>query len=315
MKNFFENTSLIGQTAAKNRLNFYLNGYSNSKVFPNMIFVAPKGIGKTHFATHVGKLLSTICGETKHFLCINSSSIKNFNRFAEDIYFNYINDKHVTLFFDEIHECNEKIITAFLSILNPTSINRNVYQHEDSILEFNFKKFTFMAATTERHKVFPPLLDRLTEINLEDYTEDEIAKIIEQNLPQDMIATKDALTLLSHYCRNTARQAAKLGGKEGISNFLACKQKKIFTLSDAKELIEILGLYPNGLTVLEINALKLIKDKDNVSSTYLSNSMGLSRESYQNIEGFLMKHHLISIENCKRSITDKGKKYLKNINK
>ena len=41
---------IIGQDAAKRKLAFFINGYKASKIIPHIMFVAPKGCGKTTLA-------------------------------------------------------------------------------------------------------------------------------------------------------------------------------------------------------------------------------------------------------------------------
>ena len=50
---------LIGQAKAKRRLGFYLKGYNATGICPHLMFVAPKGCGKTTLAKATGKLLES----------------------------------------------------------------------------------------------------------------------------------------------------------------------------------------------------------------------------------------------------------------
>ena len=49
--------------------------------------------------------------------------------------------------------------------------------------EFNFREQTFIFATTETDKIFPPLKDRLTVVDFEPYSSSELAEIIQICLP------------------------------------------------------------------------------------------------------------------------------------
>ena len=48
---------IIGQEKAKRKLEFYRDGYKATSVIPNLMFIAPKGCGKTLIAKELGKNL------------------------------------------------------------------------------------------------------------------------------------------------------------------------------------------------------------------------------------------------------------------
>ena len=62
---------LIGQTKAKRKLSFHLDNFDATKILPHMMFIAPKGCGKTFMAELLCKLLD------KPYIPINCSTIKN----------------------------------------------------------------------------------------------------------------------------------------------------------------------------------------------------------------------------------------------
>ena len=78
---------IVGQTRAKRRLKFYLDGYNGTNVIPHLMFIAPKGCGKTMLAKAVGKHLvqKDEPSKPKPFLEINCSTIKNVKQFFNQI--------------------------------------------------------------------------------------------------------------------------------------------------------------------------------------------------------------------------------------
>ena len=50
---------IVGQESAKKRISFYQDCYTKSSMIPNIMFVAPKGCGKTMMAKAMGKLLES----------------------------------------------------------------------------------------------------------------------------------------------------------------------------------------------------------------------------------------------------------------
>ena len=50
--------SIVGQTKAKRRLGFYIDGYKGNNICPHLMFIAPKGCGKTMMSKAMGKHLN-----------------------------------------------------------------------------------------------------------------------------------------------------------------------------------------------------------------------------------------------------------------
>lgn len=309
--------SIVGQEYAKNRLSFYLQGYERTSLFPHAIFIAPKGIGKTMFAREVATVLKRRVkddGREKALIEINSSTLKSVRQFIEQIVMNYVHEKDCTLFFDEIHDLSPKVVSALLTILNPNSDNRNDFRFGDMVFNFDFKRVTFLAATTERQRVFGPLLDRMTEIHLNEYNAEEVAKIVRSNLASGISAKDDALAEIAKYCRGNGRSAAIMGGFQGISNYCATTGKRVFEVSDVPKLVKILDLFPLGLSRMEVNMLLAIASKQASSLTMLAAKSGLSKAAQMDIEKVFLKYGFIDIETGHgRSITAEGQKYLKAI--
>ena len=313
-KNFEE---IVGQDHAKKRLQFYLDGFARSDVFPHTMIIAPKGVGKTHLAREIGKTLKTMSAEKGGKKCmieINSSTLKSVKQFIEQIVMNYVHQQHCTLFFDEVHELNPKMVAALLSILNPTKENRTEFRFGDMVFEFDFRKVTFFAATTERQKVFQPLLDRFAEVHLDEYSVAEVAEIMKRNVQKPFEADEDALLKMSTYCRGNARSAAMIGGNQGVSNYCSSRNTKRFKLEDVDKLVEILDLFPLGFSRMEVEMLRGIAKARATSLTALAAKSGLSKPAQQDIEKCFLRYGMIEIEaGHGRSITAHGQQYLKSV--
>lgn len=307
-------TEIVGQDHAKSRINFYLDGFNRTSLFPHVLFIAPKGIGKTMFARETARILkekATVEGRNKRVVEINSSTLKSVRQFVEQIVMNYVHNQDVTLFFDEIHELNTKMVATLLTILNPTKENRTEYRFGDMVIDFDFRRCTFLGATTERQKVFAPLLDRFAELHLNEYSLEEVGKILRKNLMEPYTIKDDALTEISKYCRGNARSASLMGGFQGVSNYCASKGKNVFEIADVEKLVKILDLFPLGFSRMEVEILQTIGDKSTTSLTALSAKTGLSKSAQQDIEKAFLKYGFIEIETGHgRSLTAKGKNYL-----
>ena len=121
---------IIGQKGAKKKISFYLKGYNASKILPHLMFVAPKGCGKTMLAKATGRNLvsSEDRSKPKTFLEINCSTIKNIKQFFNQIVIPHVHEKEVTILLDECSELPRDVSMALLTILNPNQDNRNEFK-------------------------------------------------------------------------------------------------------------------------------------------------------------------------------------------
>jgi Holliday junction resolvasome RuvABC ATP-dependent DNA helicase subunit len=321
-------TNIIGQEHLKGRLNFYLESYESTGIFPNIMLQSERGSGKSLLCKEIARNLheydidgkpvmvedlktKQMKPKKKTFLEISCSTIKSMSQFVEDLYLNYIHEKAVTCFFDETANLNPQVMTAFLTLLNPNPTNKNSLTIRDYNLEFNFKLHTFLFATTQSQKVWEDLRDRLTILELSAYNLSELAKIMQKTLP-DVNFEKDLLEEISTYVRSNPRQATTFAQRD-ISAYL--RGGKEFTWKMWKDFIKITNLLPLGLLEQELNLLKMLKNAGGLTLTNLSCRTNLNRGAIRgNHENWLLKNGLISIEEqCKRHITAKGVQYLKSV--
>ena len=319
---------IVGQDKPKKELGFYLDSYMRTRMVPNMMIVAPKGQGKTTIARALAKGLvqfdetgnvmqvpskldpTVMKDKRKPFVEVNCSTLKSVKQFINGLVIPYVQDKDVTLLFDEASEIPRDVTMALLTILNPNPENRTTFSLDEYVCDFDFRRQTFIFATSEIQKVFHALADRLERITLEDYTYPQLAEIVQKGLPE--VECKDDVLLdVSTVLRGNARAAQKMSNK--ITAYL--KGGKVFTPTDWAKLRAILSIYPLGLNALEIQILRwLAQNSTGTSLTGLSAKTGMSRESLQkDTELYLQKHNLMEIQTTGRMITAKGLEYLKHV--
>ena len=323
---------LIGQEKAKRKLDFHLDNFEATNVLPHMLFIAPKGCGKTHFAKAVARNLMSAAptyrqtinefgdrtitevpaGEApKRFLEVNCSSIRSVPQLVEGLLLEKVINKEVTVLFDEASELPKDVSMWLLSAINPNENNFNSVDHQDMTLDFDFRRQTFMFATTEAHKLFHALVDRCDRVDLEEYTLDELGKIVMLNLENlklkcDMTVLKEMSSIL----RGNARAAQKMAGN--IKNYLARAKKKKLDRGDWLKLKHALGIMPLGLNDIECQILRALNERKESSLTNLSAKIGLTPECIRrDFEMYLQKHNLIQISTGGRSLTKEGRDYLK----
>lgn len=319
--------NIVGQDEAKRKMRFWIDRYPDNKMIPNLLVIAPKGQGKTTIAREAakglyefdedGKLVQmpsardpkVLRPKRKSFLEVNCSTLKNVKQFI-NWFIQNVQDKYVTILFDEASEIPRDVSMALLTFLNPNPANKNTFVSEDYVCETDFTKQTFIFATSEAQKVFHALEDRLEKVELEPYTLSQLAKIVQMGIA-DVDCKEDVLEDVATVLRGNARAAQKMAGN--IALYL--KGRKTFAKKDWCDLTKILSIYPLGLNPTEVQVLRFLAQNNlGTSLTGLSAKTGMSREALQkHSELYLQKNNLMEITTTGRMITAKGLEYLKNL--
>jgi len=306
---------IIGQTIAKRRLGFHLDNFKATNILPHLLFIAPKGCGKTTLAKATARNLigHDQNGKPKPFLELNCSTLKSVKQFINQVIIPHVNQRECTVLFDEASELPKDVTMALLTMLNPNKENRTTFSYEDYVIDFDFRRQSFMFATTEAHKLFHALIDRCDRIDMEEYTYDELGRIVQINVP-DVEFDKGILDEISPVLRGNARAAQKMANY--ITAIVAAKNNvpQRFTRLDWEALSHALGILPLGLSRIEIQILRALAEKKECSLTNLSAKTGLTAQCIrQDFELYLQKHNLMDIGTGGRSITTDGQAYLKRI--
>lgn len=306
--NYF--SELIGQESVKRKLSFYIKAFEKTSQAPFLLLSGAKGLGKTEFAKAFAKNLSNEEGDKRAFLELNCSTIKNNEQFFEQIFLPLIMDNEITILFDECHALPKDLTMAFLTIFNTEANSKKNFEWNGMNFEFNFKNQTFIFATTETDKIFPPLKDRLTTIDFDAYSQSELAQIVQACLPEidflENCANEVASTI-----RGNARSAVKRA-KE-ISLYCSSKSQTSFSLEDFKDLSSQIGILPLGLTNTEKQVLEVLKNTGSATLTGLSARLGLSKTCLQrDHELYLLNKNLIEIDGH-RKITLQGRQIYNSI--
>ena len=116
-------------------------------------------------------------------------------------------DRDATILFDECSEIPKDVTMALLTILNPNPEHQNLLLSWGLYDWFWFSRLSFMFATTETQSVFHALMDRLERVDLEEYTLEEMGKIVSLNL--EVKIEPKALKDISSVLRGNARAGHK----------------------------------------------------------------------------------------------------------
>ena len=298
---------LIGQDNVKRKLSFYLKAFNKTSICPFLNFVGAKGLGKTEFAKAFARNLTNQDGSPRPFLEINCSTIKNNEAFFEQIFLPVIANNEVTILLDEAHALPKDLTNAFLTIFNTEKDHVKDFHWEEQVFTFNFKKQTFLFATTESDKLFPPLKDRLTTIDFEPYEYSELGQILQTKVP-DVNFTADALYQISKTTRGNARNAV-MRAKE-IMLFCEAENCPNFDGASFEKFCDTLGILPHGITCTEKQLLQILAERGACTLSMLSASTGLSTTSIRaDHELYLLRKNFMQIDG-KRKITSDGRKVL-----
>ena len=247
-------SEIVGQDKVKKKLNFLLEGYKKTKILPHLLFVAPRGCGKTLIAQKTADIM-----KRDKTILVNCSTIKNVKQFLNQIMLPYVYNKDAVIIFDEASELPRDVTMALLTILNPNQNNMNEFTFDEGTYTFHFNLNSFIFCTTEAQKIFHALLDRLYRIDLEDYSYIDLGKIINSNLKlKNQIVSEEIINEVASVCRGNARQAQSMANQ--ISSYLASKKSNELTRNGWNEIKDSLSIYPLGLTELELNVLKILKE-------------------------------------------------------
>jgi Holliday junction resolvasome RuvABC ATP-dependent DNA helicase subunit len=299
-------SEIVGQEKTKAKLNFLLEGFEQTKIMPHLLFVAPRGCGKTMIAQETAKIMNR-----QKNVIVNCSTIKNVKSFFNQIMLPYVFDKDVTIIFDEASELPRDVTMALLTILNPNTNNQNEFTFEDGTYNFRFNQNSFIFCTTEAQKIFHALADRLYRIDMEDYSYISLGKIIQNNLKsKSQFIELDVIDEVASVCRGNARQAQSLANQ--ISSYLMSKKSNKLTSGGWSEIKGKLSIYPLGLSEIELNIIKILKEHGEVRLTNLSAKTNLTKDMLQkNVEMYLMRNNLIEVRPTGRALTKKGHDYHK----
>lgn len=304
-------TSIVGQTSAKKKLSFFIDNYKRNGRMAHCFLNAPKGCGKTTFARTIAAILNRHNPE-KGYVELNCGSIKNAKQFCEQVLLTRVIDRDVTVLFDEAHELNQSVSTQLLTMLNPNENHTNRLVYEDFDFDIDFRRQTFLFATTEADKVQSPLKNRLEEIHLQSYSLPELSEIIKLNVEKHEILAEDStVEKVATVTRGNAREAVKIANH--IVDYMN-GQDDIFGDQQWEEMKSSLDILPLGITPVELDVLREIRTSG-TSLSDLAAATGLTKTAISgSAETFLRQNKLMYVgEKSWRYLTQRGADLLREV--
>lgn len=320
---------VVGQESARKQITHYhVNRFQRDRTFPNVLLVGQKGGGKSHLARAIGRGLFQIdtdgrpClksdGKTplpRKFIEINASTIKSISQFINSVLIPHVIDREVSIFVDEASEIPHKVAMAMLTMLEPNATNKTTFVDVDSdmIIDLDFSRQCFLFATTDAQKLFPPLVDRLKRINIEDYSNSQLGEIMRRVCSE--VEFEDGILLdVATTVRGNARQAVERA--KDIQDMVTARG--YFGVRQWNALKKALSILPLAVSPIELSLMRICAEHpEGVTLTGLAARSGLSNQSIQrDHETYLMRQNLITVTAGKgRCLTSKGQIYLKELEK
>lgn len=171
--------------------------------------------------------------------------------------------------------------------------------------EMDGKTFLFVACTTDPGLLNGPLLTRMTNYRFEDYTVEELVKIIMLHATDTLPITDASATIIASRCRGNPRVAITYT-KRVILLIYAGHYPN--SQAGVLKACEDIGIYHLGYTDNDIKYLKALEKVGLGNLTLLSNMTGIDKLSVrEEIEPFLIERgHLI--------ITPRGRQFVSGLN-
>lgn len=289
--------NIIGQKSVIRALEFYLEAQRKTQIMPFLLFTGAKGTGKTELMRQTARNILNPDGSRRVIPEINCSSVKN-NKAFFDIIQAYVMpnvEGGINLIFDECHNLPLDAMNALLTICNVSNEPIREYKFEGFNYVFDTRKISFLFATSEAEKVFAPLKDRLTNIELEPYTDSELAEILRLHVGGDKDFGSDLLHEIVSTLRGNARACVKRA--EEIKLSLATSETPhVFTKENWKNLKHRLGIHEQGISNSELIVLRELYKRRSCSLQTLVAATGLSSQCLRkSVENNLLKNGWMEI--------------------
>lgn len=299
-------SDLVGQSEVKKRLLIYKKSFEKKNQLPFILFSASRGAGKTKFIREFRQTLRKSDGCTPPIMEVNGAAIKSADSFFDQIYPVWDQNQAV-LFIDEVHEIPDKLAQILLTVLEKDSnpVRRVTFEHREQgpiDYTFDFRRISFVCATTDHQKLPKPLLDRLTQVSLGEYSKEDLFEIFLLNL--NCKVSDHIHEDIKRVFRGHPRACVELA--EELDHYASAHGITYINLDHWRDFCNTMGIHPYGLNNAEMQIIKVLGERRSCSLNAIAAATGFSKQVIQQEYEYALLHKgLIDIDG-KRMLTSKG---------
>lgn len=308
---------VVGQEFAKTRIKRWALGAAlgDGHLSPMLITGEP-GKGKSLLLKKIVDILrvasSAKCGNIFH--AQKGDALGSMTAFIAEIVSQYISDRDGALIVDEIQTANKSTLGFIRDLIQPQADRSpNIVKHDDMEFIYDSRKFAFVFASDRAKCLDAALLSRCeVQITLEDYTDEEIAQILFQNLStHDIRFHEDSLLPLARTNRGTARDL--VGLSNDVLGHLDIEKKRTINQEDVRTILKTRGIYPDGINKTELKIL-LFLENGPLQLQQIAARCGISSAEVKLHEVYLFRRGFITVDS-RREITPLGSMYMRDLRK
>lgn len=298
----------IGQEKAKKTINFQIHSQRQRQLLEPILITSQRGSGKTAISRLLAKSLLNKDGSPKRAIEINGANLQKLSSFVSSVIIPHVaNDQEITLIIEEVHITNLEILTWLLSALTTDTTGINRVQYEDSEFVFDFRKFHFIATTTNPEKLPKAFLSRMARVELEFYQPNELVAILHKNTPNIQFVGKIEEQIIS-VARKSPRETVKLA--KNLIKYCEQKGNFVFSAVDWTVFKDIFNIRTLGLINNELEILRYLSQNGPQPLRGLAAKLGVdSKTVQQDYELFLLSEGLIKVSG-QRLLTMAGQRVL-----